>query len=122
MTPSVTARFSSRVALVGAIGLTAALFLGHEAATREAFDSSLASIGEIVDDAMPAVIQLSELRASVREVRADIGHATRSRPEEREKIRRHVEALLALMDHRIRTYEAFRSFPSEKELHPALDA
>jgi hypothetical protein len=51
-----------RMALIAALGMTAALFMSHELATREAFDASLGTVGEIVDDAVPSVISLDELR------------------------------------------------------------
>ncbi len=55
---SIVRKLPQRIVLVAAVALTAALFLSHELATRQAFDASLATVGEIVDDAMPSIMDL----------------------------------------------------------------
>lgn len=114
-------RIPQRIAVVTAVGLTAALFLSHEVATRDAFDASLATVGEIVDDTMPSVIDLSELRATIFEIRAETGRATRAAPAERPKVIARLESRFAILMERIRAYEKLPAFPEERHVFVELE-
>jgi signal transduction histidine kinase len=110
-----------RVALVAALGATAVLFLSHELATREAFDVSLSGVADIVDNAMPSVLDLAELRAAVSQLRSEIGQGSHATEGDRIELVQRVESLLARADDRIHSYRSLPSFASERELWEAFD-
>jgi signal transduction histidine kinase len=106
---------SPRVLLVASLVLTAALFMSHEIATREAFDASLATVGEIVKDAVPSVLELAEMRARVNHLRGDVSVASRATPTERAAIREGALDELAAIDSSVVALHEIGSLDPERK-------
>lgn len=61
-----------RWVLAGALTLCLGLVFLHEAVTRRAYENSVRTISEVTNNATPSLVQLTELRRTVREVTAEL--------------------------------------------------
>jgi signal transduction histidine kinase len=104
-------RIPPRALIALVLVAVSSLFLLHESFTRRSFDASLAQVDEIVDDAMPSIVDLVEARQALAELRYALDNVA--------AVRGAVAATEArrLLDHleqRVRDYEHLPSVPGEE--------
>jgi signal transduction histidine kinase len=102
---------SRRVVIPAVLGLVAALFVVNDFVLGRAYDASVARVNEIVDNAVPSITELTELRRALRDAREEVVLAT-TRTERAEHERR-LESLWVMIRGSLRNYRKLPVFASE---------
>ena len=102
---------SRRVVLPAVLAFVVVLFSVNDFVLGRAYDASVARVNEIVDNAVPSITELTELRRALRDAREEVVLATTQK--ERSEHERRLESLWPMIRTSLKTYRNLPVFAGE---------